>query len=146
VKLTDIRVDYRGGLTLEQAAQQPADLVNTFFLRGPGLAGPRDGFAPPEQEKGYPEPSMFGLLPAYGMFVRHAKNLTVERLDVSFAKEDTRPAVVLMDVADIEFARAKAQRGAGVPFFVLRGVTNFSAEGCTGLADTRRASADNESF
>ena len=146
VKLTDIRVDYRGGLTLEQAAQQPADLVNTFFLRGPGLAGPRDAFAPPEQEKGYPEPSMFGLLPAYGMFVRHAKNLAVENLDVNFAKEDTRPAVVLMDVAGIDFARTKAQRGTGAPFFVLRGVTDFSAQGCAGLADTKRAAAENESF
>ena len=86
VKLTDIRVEFRGGLSLDDAAKQPADLVNTFFLRGPGLAGPRDAFAPPEQEKGYPEPSMFGLLPAYGLFVRHAKNLTVERLDVSFTK------------------------------------------------------------
>lgn len=146
VKLSDIRVEFRGGLSLDDAAKQPADLVNTFFLRGPGLAGPRDAFAPPEQEKGYPEPSMFGLLPAYGMFVRHAKNLTVERLDVSFVKDDTRPAVVLMDVEGVEFARAKAQRGAGAPFFALRGVKDFSAHGSPGLADAQRATADNESL
>jgi len=146
VRLSDIRVDFRGGLSLDHAAKQPADLVNTFFLRGPGLAGPRDPFNPPEQEKGYPEPSMFGLLPAYGMFVRHAANLTIDRLDVRFAKEDTRPAIVLMDVAGIEFLRTRAQRGAGAPFFVLRGVKDFSAQGCTGLADIKRATAEDESL
>ena len=146
VKLTDIRVAYRGGLSLDDAAKQPADLVNTFFLRGPGLAGPRDAFAPPEQEKGYPEPSMFGLLPAYGMFARHAKNLTVERLDVSFAKEDTRPAVVLMNVERVEFSGTKAQRSLGASFFELRDVKAFSAQNCDGLADTKRAAAERESL
>ena len=33
VKLSDIRILYRGGLTLDQVAKQPADLVNTFFFR-----------------------------------------------------------------------------------------------------------------
>jgi hypothetical protein len=146
VRLSDIRIDYRGGLSLDHAARQPADLVNTFFLRGPGLAGPRDPFNPPEQEKGYPEPSMFGLLPAYGMFVWHAKGLTVDRLDVRFAQEDTRPAVVLMDVTGGEFVRTKAQRGTGAPFFVLRDVKDFSAQACEGLADTKRATAANESL
>jgi polygalacturonase len=146
VKLTDIRVVSRGGLSLDDVAKQAPELVNTFFLRGPGLGGPHDPFTPPEQEKGYPEPSMFGLLPAYGMFVWHAKNLTVDQLDVGYAKEDTRPAVVLMDVAGIEFSRTRAQRAAKAPLFVLRGVKDFSALGSAGLADTKRDTADNESF
>ncbi len=146
VALSDIRVVSRGGLSLDDAAKQPADLVNTFFLRGPGLAGPRDPFAPPEQEKGYPEPSMFGLLPASGMFVRHAKNLTVDQLDVSYAKEDMRPAIVLIDVEGIQFTNGKAQRSAGTPFFALRGVKAFSAQNCTGLANTQRANTENESL
>ncbi|HEX2851892.1 MAG TPA: glycosyl hydrolase family 28-related protein [Opitutaceae bacterium] len=166
VRLSDIRVDYRGGITMEQVAQQPVDIVNTFFQRTgarnpnntaptpdsaggpppPPQATPREPYDIPERENGYPEPSMFGLLPAYGLFVRHATNLTVERLEVSFAKEDQRPAVVLMNVAGITFDHAKAERAASAPFFVLRGVKDFSTRGAAGLADTRRASVENESL
>jgi polygalacturonase len=51
VSLSDIRVASRGGLSLDDAAKQPAALVNRFFLRGAGLADPRDPYLPPEQEK-----------------------------------------------------------------------------------------------
>ena len=146
VRLSDIRVVSRGGLSLDHAAKQPADLVNTFFLRGAGMTGPRDPFAPPEQEKGYPEPSMFGLLPAYGLFVRHAQNLALRDVDFSFSKDDTRPAIVLMDVAGIEFDHTRAQRGTGAPIFVLRDVEDFSAAGCAGVADTVHLSTRNVSF
>jgi hypothetical protein len=146
VKLTDIRVVSRGGLSLDEVAQQAPELVNTFFLRGPGLGGPHDPFTPPEQEKGYPEPSMFGLLPAYGMFVWHAKDLTVDQFDAGYAKEDTRPAIVVMDVAGIEFFRTRAQRAVKSPLFVLRGVKDFSAKDSVGLADAKRETADNESL
>ena len=36
VKLSGIRILYRGGLTLDQVAKQPADLVNSFFFRPAG--------------------------------------------------------------------------------------------------------------
>ena len=89
---------------------------------------------------------MFGLLPAYGLFVRHATNVTVERFEVSFAKPDERPAIVLMDVAGIDFDRVKAQRAPGVPFFVLRGVKDFSTRAVAGLPDLQRTSVENESL
>jgi polygalacturonase len=146
VRLSDIRVVSRGGLTPEHAAQQPADLVNTFFLRGVGMSGPRDAFNPPEQEKGYPEPSMFGLLPGYGLYVRHAARLTFRDVEFGFVKDDTRPAVVLDDVAGIEFDHVKAQRAGGAPFFVLRKVTDFTTRAVPGIADTQRASAENETL
>ena len=111
-----------------------------------GAGSPRDPFDVPERENGYPEPSMFGLIPAYGLFVRHAENVTIERLDVSFAKPDERPAVMLMDVAGIEFDRMKAQRAPGVPLFVLRGVKDFSTRAVAGFADTQRASVEQESL
>jgi polygalacturonase len=146
VSLSDIHITHRGGLTLEQVAQQPAELVNTFFPRGPGLTGPRDAFAPPEQEKGYPEPSMFGLLPAHGLYVRHAKNISVRDVTITFATAETRPAIVLDDVAGVEFVRVRAQRAAGAPLFVLRQVTDFSASASPGLADVQRSHVEKESL
>ncbi len=146
VRLRNIQVEHRGGMTMEQVAQQPAEMVNTFFLRGPGLTGPRDPFAVPEQEKAYPEPSMFGLLPAHGFYVRHAKNLSVRDVEVRFLTEDKRPAVVLDDVDGVTFDSVKLERAAGAPLFVLRNVKDFSTRAVVGLADTQRATAANESL
>jgi polygalacturonase len=146
VRLSDIRVFSRGGLNLDEAAKQPSTLVNTFFLRGPGLADPRDPYMPPEQEKGYPEPSMFGLLPAYGIYARHAKDLTFSAIELSFVADDTRPAIVLDDVAGAEFDHVKAQRAGGAPCFVLRHVTDFSVGNTSGVPDTRLPQADQKSL
>ncbi len=146
VRLDDIRVTFRGGLTMEQVAQQPADLVNTFFLRGPGLNGPREPFNPPEQEKGYPEPSMFGLLPAYGVFVRHATNLRFDNVKIGFQVADHRPAVVLMDVAKVTFSALDADRAGTQPTFVLRGVTGFSVRDSSPVADTRHETVESDTL
>lgn len=146
VRLSDIRIVSRGGLTLDDVARQPSSLVNTFFLRGPGLAGPRDPYSPPEQEKAYPEPSMFGLLPAYGIYVRHATGVAFRDIDLAFSSDDTRPAIVLDDVSGADFEHVSAQRAGGAPFFVLRKVTGFSVGDSSGVADARIASADNQSL
>jgi hypothetical protein len=146
VRLSDIRVVSRGGLSLNDAARQTAELVNRFFLRGAGPAEPRDPYNPPEQEKIYPEPSMFGLLPAYGVYARHAKGLFFRDVGLSFVKDDTRPAIVLDDVAGAEFDHVKAERAGGAPFFVLRKVSDFSVGDSSGVPDQRIASAEQESF
>jgi polygalacturonase len=156
VRLNNIRIVYRGGITMEQVAEQPTALTNHFFLRRPGqkfqtaeerpLTDPREPFDVPECEASYPEPSMFGLLPAYGLFVRHAKNISVSNIEFSFAKEDLRPAIVLMDVAGIEFDHVKAQRVGRTAFFELRDVTGFTARNCPTLPDTRRDNSRQETL
>ena len=110
IKLSDIRILYRGGLTLDQVAKQPAGLVNTFFFRASGGVPPREAFDTPEREKEYPEPSMFGVLPAYGFFIRHAKGVELTNVDVGFMQEDRRPAFVLEHVAGAGFQHVKAQK------------------------------------
>lgn len=39
---------------------------------------------PPEQEKVYPEPWMFGTIPAKGFYIRHAKNITFDGVRFHF--------------------------------------------------------------
>jgi len=63
----------------------------------------------PEREEGYPSGRMFGTLPAYGFYCRHAKNLKLRNVDLSFAKEDARPAVVCDDVEDVDIAGLRAE-------------------------------------
>jgi hypothetical protein len=60
----------------------------------------------------YPEPSLFGVLPAYGIYARHVVGLTMENVSLSYKVQDERPAVVLDDVAVGLFPvrRADAER------------------------------------
>ena len=123
VKLNNIRIYYRGGGTREQAALQP-----------------------PERETNYPEPSMFGELPAYGFFIRHAKGIALSNLEVSYLQEDQRPPFVLADVQGADFINVKAQHSLNVPVFALQNVVDFSAFQCSGLPDTRLERVDQKKF
>ncbi|MBD5233943.1 MAG: hypothetical protein HDS65_07190 [Bacteroidales bacterium] len=59
----------------------------------------------PENLNGYPENRMYGHSnPAHGLYIRHAKNVSVDNFRINLKDEDARPAAVLVDVenADIE--------------------------------------------
>jgi hypothetical protein len=146
--MTNIRIRYRGGLLLDHARQQPAEMINTFFQRNSPevLASREDPYAVPENEKTYPEPCTFGILPAYGMYIRHVKNLVLDNVELGFEQQDTRPVFVLDDVQGAEFRNLKADRAPGAPFFVLRGVTDFSTFNVKGLENTVKATAANETL
>jgi len=112
-------------------------LANTFFskneallpriswnpaLNGGAGAWEGDPYNVPEMPREYPEPSLLGVLPAYGIYARHVKGLTVENVSLQFKVEDERPAVVLDDVDAASFQGFTASIKAGVPVFV--NVTN----------------------
>ncbi|MEV4052334.1 glycoside hydrolase family 28 protein [Amycolatopsis sp. NPDC049688] len=119
VKLSNIRHHLAGGLT-------------------PGDAVPD----PPELETAYPEPSMFGTLPAYGFFVRHARGISWDNVDVRFGRPDTRPAYVLRDVADADVHHGRADQVAGTPTFVLDGVDDFRVSDGRPVPEARVDHAD----
>jgi polygalacturonase len=147
ISLDNIRIAARGGLTTELVAEQPETLVNAFFLRGTetGLLGPRDPLAVPEHAQGYPEPSMFGLLPANAIYARHARNLHVSNLHISFMQPDARPHVVLEDVDGATLERVDI-KSSNTPAVVLRKVRNLTIKHSIGLRDMRQQSADELRF
>jgi hypothetical protein len=55
----------------------------------------------PEKEKNYPESVMFGHLPAYGCYVRHADRIRLRNIECIADTPDARPAVVADDVEDL---------------------------------------------
>ena len=114
VRLSNIRVYARGGGTKEQAVLVPA-----------------------EEEEKYPEPAMFGELPAYGFFIRHVKALQMNDVEVSYIKDDARPPFIMTDVKGADFFRVRAQHGADVPTFALKDVEDFSIQQSWPLPDTR---------
>ncbi len=52
----------------------------------------------------YPDPDLFGDLPAMALYGRHVDGLTLRNLKVHAAQPDGRPALVLDDVANLELA------------------------------------------
>jgi hypothetical protein len=52
----------------------------------------------PEHEKDYPEPQKFGVLPVYGFFIRHVKNIALHNVNLHLLGTETRPALLLADV------------------------------------------------
>jgi len=63
----------------------------------------------PENEKEYPENRMFGMsLPAYGLYVRHARNLTIENFQCYTLQPDPRPAFIFDDVQNLSLNNFQA--------------------------------------
>jgi polygalacturonase len=79
----------------------------------------------PEHEKLYPEPEKFGVLPAYGFFIRHAKNVKLNNVEVSYLGTETRVPIILDDVKDITVNQVKAQIPVGMPMYQLHQVSGF---------------------
>jgi len=52
----------------------------------------------PENRANYPEFSMFGELPAWGFYLRHARGIRFNNVKLSYRKDDFRPAIVMDDV------------------------------------------------
>ena len=81
---------------------------------------------------------MFGTLPAYGFFVRHARNVMLRDVEVGFEREDVRPAFVLRDVTDAHFDHVRARLAPGVPLLRLRDVRGLSGRDTPGLPAASR--------
>lgn len=91
LRLDNIRLISKGGGTVEDAAIQPRELAD-----------------------GYPEPYKIGTLPAYGIFVRHVKNLELSNITTQFETIDKRPAALFSDIQGLEINNLKLQTDQGI--------------------------------
>jgi polygalacturonase len=123
IVLSNIRIFYRGGGQNEQGDVQPT-----------------------ERETNYPEPSMFGEMPAYGFFIRHAKGIALNDVSISYLTAEMRPPFVLDEVTTAELNHITAQRGENVPMFVLTNVSDFTTRECKGVANTHLDRVDRKKF
>ncbi|HVT88861.1 MAG TPA: glycosyl hydrolase family 28-related protein [Tepidisphaeraceae bacterium] len=101
---------------------------------------------PPEREYQYPEPGMFGAMPAYGFFIRHVKDIALNNIDMSVNAKDMRPPFYLEDVNGAEFINIKAPHETGVPMFNLKKVGNFRTHNVRGMTDTVKEKVEAEKF
>lgn len=87
ITFSNVHITYAGGGTAEEAARRNI----------------------PELETHYPEYFMFGTLPAYGMYVRHARGLTLHNVTFDLEQPDLRPALVCDDVENLELDGFRAE-------------------------------------
>ncbi len=116
VKISNVLVEHPGGGTAKDAAVQLE-----------------------EKEKEYPEPTMFGITPAHGFLIRHAKGIEISDFKVVTEANDARPLVIVDHGENIDLFNLKVSPGAPAPMFVLDDVKDFRASKCSPVADTQIA-------
>ena len=93
ISFTDVHVKYAGGGTAEQAAKRDIPLIAAEYFgvwdKAPG--GP----------------------PAYGMYARNVKGLSLQNVRFEYENLDVRPAVVFDNVLDASIVGLSAQGSAG---------------------------------
>ena len=120
VKLSNFYIETVGGATAEAAKVQP-----------------------PENESKYPEPDMFGPMPASGFFLRHVRNLEMSHVEIANTTPDARPAIYLTDVERADFFAITAPRGADGAFG-LHGVKDLRIGWSRAAADASISSDDHK--
>lgn len=119
VVLANLQFHFTGGGTAEQAAREV-----------------------PEMPKAYPDPDVFGVMPSWGMFARHVKNLQLRGVELRLAAADARPAVFFEDVQGARLIDVQLT-GTGIVAqpWSLRDVTGLFARDVSGLPDGRQPDA-----
>ncbi|HKK42112.1 MAG TPA: glycoside hydrolase family 28 protein [Bacteroidales bacterium] len=109
-------------------------MINT---EGGGTIEDADIF-PPEKERNYPDPDMFGTLPAYGFFIRHVNGIEISHAKIDYNSPEYRPAFVLEDVNDAGFDFINAQQGTdNASYFDLRNVSGIRIKDSENITDIR---------
>jgi polygalacturonase len=123
IKLDNITILVRGGAPKDQAS----NIV-------------------PEKENAYPDPQEFGKIPAYGFYIRHAKNISLTNIELKLENEDFRPPFILEDVKGALFINVRAPHAEGISSFVLRNVSDFTITNCVSVPDKKFDKATDISF
>jgi polygalacturonase len=95
IKITNFYMQHKGGVGAEQAKVVPAEQIDK-----------------------YPDPGMFGPMPAQGFFLRHLRNLELSHVEIAPMANDARPSFVLEDVTRADFFAITAPTEP--PAFALR--------------------------
>ncbi len=102
VTLENIEITY-GGRASKEIAYIPLNKITSI----------------PENEAGYPEFSMWGELPAWGFYIRHAEGIKMKNVKINYREDDFRPAFVLDDVKKVEMTKIDILTAKEMPVMLL---------------------------
>lgn len=115
--------------TIAGVAGHPVEDVkisNVFLHQKGGLSETLLHYFPEAKEDAYPEPGMFGKLPATGLWARTARNLEISNMEVATTYPDNRPAIWLEDVDGADVFNLKAPKAPYINLKDVREVRTFS--------------------
>jgi polygalacturonase len=125
---------------LPEAPVEDVRISNLTVVHGGGGSAADAQRQVPEHADHYPEPSMFGVTPGYGLFVRHARNLEVHHAQLRTTSKEGRPPVALHNVDGASFDHVRFAHDAAAPTFVLQDVRGFEVKDAQGVRDVTRSS------
>jgi polygalacturonase len=130
--------DAEADCTISGIEGHPIEDVRISNLRAEFRGGGNAAMAevvPEEKPAAYPEPGMFGPIPAYAFFIRHARGVVIHDAKLDTIEGDARPAFVLDDVVGADFSELDVQPGQGGKSFELRRSGGIRVHRLAGLAD-----------
>lgn len=83
---------------IPEAKVNDITLSNCRFICTGGIKEDLSNKKVEELKELYPESTMFGTLPAYGLYVRHVDNINVHGVSFTLESPDKRPAIICDDV------------------------------------------------
>jgi polygalacturonase len=114
IKIHNVYLEHRGGGTARMAALQPPESV---------------------KDDPWPDPDMFGDIPASGFFLRHIENIEFTNVEVSFQQPDARPVFWMDHVNDADFFHVKMPKTLNGPAFELHDIQDFRTLACRNVKD-----------
>ena len=90
-----------------------------------------------ENEASYAESTMFGRLPSYGFYLRHAKQIAFQNVSVSSVQGDPRPMLICEDVSQLTVQNVSGTPSdPSQPFIDLRNTQSARIQGNRAPAGT----------
>jgi len=127
--LVAYNVDPRHGVIISGVEGHPIEdlqLSNIrLYYKGGGLRDSMNRIVP-EYTKDYPEPYRWKIMPAYGFFIRHVRNLKMHDIQTSFMQPEGRPPFVLDDVKGATLYDIQAKKEARTPWAILKEVEHLN--------------------
>jgi len=125
IKIHDVYVEHRGAGTKEMAALNPPEAA---------------------EDNPYPDPDMFGDIPASGFFLRHVSNVEFTNVEIAFQQPDARPVFWMDRVQGADLFRIRTPRVLSGPVFALHDVRDFRVAASLNVSDVYLDRVEQQQF
>lgn len=106
-------------------------LANITFVNTGGLTSGEylaDFSQVKEEEKGYPQPTVWKNLPSYGFFIRHVKHVSLDNIELRSIAPDPRVPIIGVDIDELFVRNLVLDRGNPHKEIVLHEVREFDID------------------
>ncbi len=130
-----------GGIIAGIAGHNVEDIKvsDCYFHQAGGGTKAMAAKVPGEEASSYPDPGMFGTLPASGFYVRHAANVEFTNVEIAVEQPDERPVFWMNAVDGVDLFRVKTPKDMAGKILLLDDVKDIRTLASRNLADMHEA-------